>query len=147
MNKMRLGVFALLPLALSACSTIVEGTSQDIQVNSTPPGARCELKRDGTVIGVVPSTPGSVNVKKTKQNIMVTCSKEGYQDASFNNKSDFAGATAGNLLLGGIIGVGIDAATGATNKYDPEVNITLPPKDAPTPPAEEMTKDAAAPTS
>ncbi|MCA8928483.1 MAG: hypothetical protein KDC18_10470 [Alphaproteobacteria bacterium] len=121
---------------LGACASIVEGTSQEIAVNTKPPGASCELRRDGVVIGVVPKTPGTVTVKKTKQNINVVCEKDGFEQASFRNKSDFAGATAGNLLLGGIVGVAIDAASGASNKYDGEVNIVLQP----VPAAEETDK-------
>jgi hypothetical protein len=115
---------------LGACSTIVEGTSQTIQINTIPSEAKCDLFREGAVIGTVASTPGSMTVKKNKQNIMVKCEKDGYQQASFNNKSDFAGATAGNLLLGGFIGVAVDAASGAANKYDGDVTITLQPEPA-----------------
>jgi hypothetical protein len=37
--------------------------------------------------------------------------------------------TAGNVLFGGIIGLGVDAASGAMNTYDPgvEVLMTLAP--------------------
>ena len=116
--------------SLGACSTLVEGTSQSIQVNTVPTNAKCDLFRNGAVIGTIQPTPGSVLVKKTKENIMVKCEKDGYQQGSFNNKSDFAGATAGNLILGGIVGIAIDAASGAANKYDGEVTITLQPEPA-----------------
>jgi len=69
-----------------ACSTIVEGTSQTIQINTIPSETKCDLLREGAVIGTVASTPGSVAVKKNKQNIMMKCEKDGYQQASFNNK-------------------------------------------------------------
>ena len=112
---------------LGACASIVEGTSQEIAVNTQPPGASCDLMRDGVVIGMVANTPGRVTIKKNKQNINVVCKKEGFQQATQSNKSDFAGATVGNVLLGGLVGVAIDAASGASNKYDPEVNIVLQP--------------------
>jgi hypothetical protein len=124
---------------------VVEGTSQSIQVNTIPAGAKCDLVRDGAVIGTVNPTPGSVTVKKNKQNILVNCEKDGYQNASFNNKSDFAGATAGNILLGGLVGVAMDAASGAANKYDGEVNITLPPNGSTAPAVDD--KAASKPTS
>jgi hypothetical protein len=44
------------------------------------------------------------------------------------NKSGNAKATLGNILLGGVVGWGIDSATGADNKYTSPVNITLIPK-------------------
>ena len=127
MKLLRLTVLGALALATGACSTIIEGTSQNISVSTQPPEASCELVRDGVVIGVIRSTPGSVKIEKNKQNIIVTCKKAGYKDGVYRNESDFAGATAGNILLGGIIGVGIDAATGAANKYDGDVAIVLEP--------------------
>ncbi len=133
MNLYQAALSCVMLLSLGACSTIIEGTSQEITIGTAPPGASCDLKRDGVVIGMVPSTPGSVTVKKNKQNILITCRKEGYKDATLRNESDFAGATAGNVLLGGVIGIGIDAATGAANKYDGDVIITLEPLEA-TPP-------------
>lgn len=66
-------------------------------------------------------------IEKSKHDISVECSKEGYQMATFNNHSDVAGATVGNVLLGGLIGWGIDSATGSDNKYEGNVNITLVP--------------------
>ncbi len=113
--------------SLGACASIIEGTSQEISINTQPPGASCELIREDVVIGVVPNTPGMVTVKKTKQNINVICKKDGYVQGSQRNESDFAGASVGNLILGGFVGIAIDAASGATNKYDPEVNIILHP--------------------
>jgi hypothetical protein len=33
--------------------------------------------------------------------------------------------TAGNLLVGGVVGVAVDASSGAMNKYDPNVQIAM----------------------
>ena len=35
--------------------------------------------------------------------------------------------TAGNVLFGGFIGLGVDAASGAMNKYDPGVEVVMTP--------------------
>lgn len=114
-------------LILSGCSSIVEGTSQQLTVNTTPAGARCDLKRNNEVIGSIGNTPGGVLIKKTKYDITVFCNKEGYQEATYFNKSDVAGATVGNVILGGGIGWAIDSASGADNKYTEVMNITLVP--------------------
>lgn len=113
--------------SLSACSSIIEGTSQEITVNTNPAGANCALEREGTVIARVSQTPASATVKKTKHDITIRCSKDGFQEATFLNKSGTAGATVGNILAGGGIGWAIDSASGADNKYDSPVNITLVP--------------------
>jgi hypothetical protein len=49
----------------------------------------------------------------------------------------FNGATVGNVIAGGIIGIGIDAATGANFNYPTEVNVAMDPENAApvTPPA------------
>jgi hypothetical protein len=112
---------------LSACSSVIEGTSQEILVNSNPAGAECEFVREGNVIARVSQTPGGVTIKKTKHDIMLKCNKQGYQEATYLNHSGAAGATFGNIILGGGIGWAIDSASGADNKYDGVVNITLVP--------------------
>jgi hypothetical protein len=112
-------------LGLSACSSIVEGTSQEILVNTSPEGANCALIREGQVIARVNPTPASATVKKTKHDITIECTKQGYKKATYINKSDVAGATVGNIILGGGIGWAIDSASGADNKYMSPVNITL----------------------
>ena len=118
-------------LMSGACSSIIEGTSQEIMVNTNPNGAKCVFNREGGVIGTIDTTPAALTVKKTKDDITVVCSKEGYQDASYLNHSGAAGATFGNIILGGGIGWAIDSASGADNKYDTPINITLVPKPQP----------------
>tara|TARA_R110002110_G_scaffold374185_1_gene584015 strand:- start:366 stop:791 length:426 start_codon:yes stop_codon:yes gene_type:complete len=114
-------------VSLPGCSSIIEGTSQEILVNTNPAGADCSLVREGISIGRIDPTPGAVTIKKTKHDITVECSKAGYSDATYLNHSDVAGATVGNVLLGGGIGWAIDSASGADNKYDSPVNMTLVP--------------------
>ena len=121
-----LAVPALLTL-LGACSSIVDGTTQNITVNTNPPNAECGFYRQGTRIATVAATPGSALVDKTKHDITIVCVREGHQQATYFNKSGVAGATFGNIIAGGGIGWAIDSASGADNKYDAIVNLTLPP--------------------
>jgi hypothetical protein len=51
------------------------------------------------------------------------------------NKSGAAGATFGNIVLGGGIGWAVDSATGSDNKYDSPVNLSMVPLYAAAPPA------------
>lgn len=117
----------VLALALTGCSTVIEGRSQQILVNSSPAGADCGLYRQGLRIATVQNAPGSALVEKTKHDIWIVCVKPGYQQATHYNKSGVAGATVGNVILGGGIGWIIDSASGADNKYDTPVNVTLVP--------------------
>jgi hypothetical protein len=112
---------------LGACSTIIEGRSQQIVVNTNPPGADCGLYRQSFRITTVQNTPGSTLVEKSKYDIWIACVKQGYQQAAFYNHSGVAAATFGNIILGGGVGWAIDSATGSDNRYDSPVNITLVP--------------------
>jgi hypothetical protein len=120
-----------LAAAASGCASIVVGTDQSVTVQTTPSGASCELKRDGTVIGVVNPTPGTVTVDKSKHDIAVICKKDGYQDASGAFSSDFQDMTFGNILFGGFIGVAVDASSGAMHEYPASVTITMAPNSFP----------------
>lgn len=115
-------------ISLSACSSIIEGTSQEVMVNTNPPAADCALEREGNVIARVSPTPGAATIKKTKYDITIRCNAAGYQEATYLNHSGTAGATWGNIVAGGGIGWAVDSASGADNKYESPVNITLVPK-------------------
>jgi len=55
---------------------------------------------------------------------------DGYQTAHRTIESHFNGATAGNVIAGGIIGIGIDAATGANFNYPADATLEMEPLDA-----------------
>lgn len=113
-------------VALSGCATVIKGTTQSIVVTSPPvAGAYCILS---STEGNWPvTTPGAVTVDKSKEDILVRCSKPGFQDASASIPSDFQGWTLGNIVLGGLIGVGVDAATGAMNEYPRAFAVPMMP--------------------
>ena len=123
-----LPLVAIFGLLLSGCSSIIEGTTQEIVINTNPPGAGCDFLRKGNTIARVDPTPGGTTIKKTKHDIRIECALAGYQNASYLNKSGAAAATFGNIVLGGGVGWAIDSASGADNKYDSPVNITLVPE-------------------
>ncbi|MEO0618603.1 MAG: hypothetical protein AAFZ01_04920 [Pseudomonadota bacterium] len=81
---------------------------------------------DGT-IGNVALTPGNVNISKSSKNIQVTCEKAGYQPTTAVMNSELEVMSAGNLIFGGIVGIAIDAGTGAMNKYDGAITVPLTP--------------------
>jgi hypothetical protein len=97
-------------------------------VNTNPPGASCTFTRHDQTLGTISPTPGSLYIEKTKYDITIACDKKGYETATYLNHSGAAGATFGNIVLGGGIGWAVDSATGSDNKYDSPVNITLPKK-------------------
>ena len=114
-------------LNLAACGTITQGTSQDITVTSIPAGAHCDFTRKGEHLATIDKTPGTVTVDKTKHDILLTCDLPGYQQASVNLESGYGAGTFGNILLGGVIGWGIDEASGAVNKYPTSAQVKFVP--------------------
>jgi hypothetical protein len=114
-------------MALSGCASIIKGTSQDIAI-STPPtdGATCTLSN--TLGSWEVSSPGTVRVKRSKRDINVKCAKPGWQDATATIPSGWEGWTLGNLIFGGLVGVGIDAATGSINEYPDAIQVPMTPQ-------------------
>ena len=111
---------------MGGCASTLEGTSQEISIATNPPGAECQMEREGDVIASF-KTPGGTVVKKTKHDIDVTCTKVGYQDATGFLESGIESATFGNIILGGGIGWLIDSASGADNKYPTKITISMVP--------------------
>jgi hypothetical protein len=121
-----LAAVALLGTSLCGCASIIKGSSEEVAVN-TPSVAAATCTLSNTRGQWTVTTPGTVEVKRRKKDVQVHCAKEGYQEASKVVPSDFEPWTLGNLLLGGVIGVGVDASTGAINKYPSEVTVQMQP--------------------
>ena len=73
-------------------------------------------------MGHVCETPCTLQFNR-KDEFTVTIAKAGYHIAQVPVKTQIAGAGAagfaGNIILGGAIGMGVDAATGATLEHYP----------------------------
>lgn len=124
---MKLSAFAALALAgvaLSGCATIVNGSTQSVSVNTPPvPGAQCTLTSSEGTWYV--TTPGSVVVHKTKNDLQAVCKKDGYQDATAVIPAKFGAMTLGNVIAGGVIGIAVDAASGANYSYPESTDIPM----------------------
>lgn len=143
MKTIPIRFFAIGALAfLSAgCATITRGTTEVLIIETTPSGADVELST-----GVRCKSPCSLEMKR-KNSVVVDITKDGYEPTRVNVLSQVAGAgaagMAGNVVFGGIIGAGVDAATGATKQLKPNpVVVTLTPKSAGSPVAASPNNDA-----
>ncbi len=114
-------------ILFSGCSTIVKGSEQQVSVN-TPgvPGAMCQLQSPAIGTRTV-QTPANIILPKSKHNVAVTCTAQCYSNGVSTLASHTEVMTAGNVLFGGIIGLGVDAASGAMNTYDPGVEVMMTP--------------------
>lgn len=136
---MRRSILIGVSLAVAGCATVFEGTTQEITVVTNPAGASCVFERQGIPIGNVSNTPVATSIRKSKYDVTIKCDKAGYEQAVYLNHSGVTAVIAANiavdiLLTGGIVSI-VDSATGADNKYDSVVNLTLVPKGPPAVPA------------
>ena len=147
--------FAVCAVAsLSGCASIVSGTSQVVSVETLQKsdaiaGASCKLENDKGVYYV--TTPGTVTVHRAYGDMHVKCEKTGVPDGLAVVKSATKGMMAGNILFGGFIGAGVDAASGAAYDYPTlfkvvmgeTVTLTVPPATPAATPAAPATPAAA----
>ena len=106
----------------TGCATILKGTNQEIPISSDPSGA--DIFVDGNLVG---TTPADVQIKR-KRDHLVEIKKTGYQPKSVPVVKNVGGAVWGNILAGGLIGWGVDAATGAQNNLTPKtIYVRLEP--------------------
>jgi len=126
MNWRALLAVVAIGFLLPGCASIVRGSSQSILI-TTPPttGADCILTSRRGSWSVI--TPGAVRVSKSKEDVTVTCTKDGYEEAVASIPSEFEGWTVGNIVFGGLIGLGVDAATGAINNYPNAFQVRMTP--------------------
>lgn len=130
----RLAVQALtlagLSVSLPACATITRGTTQEFVIESSPPGARASTSNGFSC----DATPCTFRMPR-KDAFTVTISRDGYAEQTHSIESRISGgggaAMAGNILVGGLIGAGVDATSGAMNDLTPNpLIVTLEPQGA-----------------
>ncbi|MGJ4944648.1 PEGA domain-containing protein [Bradyrhizobium sp. HKCCYLS1011] len=134
---------------VGGCASVTRGTTETISISSTPSGAEATVS--GLEAPMTCTTPCAF-VAKRNADISVSIAKEGYETQIVPLTKDIpaAGAAgfAGNILAGGLIGMGVDAATGAATDHKPNpVIVTLQPHRAAAParPARQRRPPAAAP--
>ena len=126
-KALALFMFLAAGLAAAGCATIAKGTTQAVAI-LTPgaPGATCTLT--STVVGSkVVTTSATITLDKSQENINVVCRKQCFQDGVGVIPSHTESMTAGNVLVGGVIGLGVVAVSGAMNRYNDNKQFTMVP--------------------
>ena len=104
----------------TGCATVVRGTNEAFIVTSNVSNADVQLEQKGVTQTCV--TPCSVKIKR-KPPVTVSISKDGYEPQSAVVQSSVNGGgaagMAGNVLVGGFIGAGVDVASGAMHDHAP----------------------------
>lgn len=100
-------------LSHTACGSIINTSNQKINVASDPSEAKIIV--DGQKVG---KTPMTVTLAR-KDNHIIQIELEGYETEVITLNRETDGWFWGNCLLGGVIGMGIDAITGGMYELKP----------------------------
>lgn len=134
MKPLRFFACAVAAMMSGACATIIRGTSEDFTIQTEPAGARAVLST-GEVCAATPCT--FERSRNEPFNVVVSMPGFVTEEHEIKNPWSRQGTTTGmvgNAILGGGIGVGIDAATGANRDLTPNplvVRLTPEPVAAP----------------
>lgn len=108
---------ACLALALGGCASVTRGWNEQVQFHSDPPEAQVR-----TSMGHVCVTPCTLQFGR-KDEFTATFSKPGYETQQIMVVSKLVGTGAvgfaGNLVVGGVVGMGVDVASGAALDHCP----------------------------
>lgn len=117
-------------VAATGCSTIERGSRDELRILSRPSQCQVVVSGDYDTNG---TTPMTIALKR-RGNYNITISKEGYDSQTVRVESKTSGKGVStstlNLIIGGVVGVGIDAYSGAWYDLKPnpvvvELNKTI----------------------
>ncbi len=113
MKKLALAGLSLGLVAISGCSTLVNGSSQSVSINSNVQDA--QVTWNGAPIG---KTPLTVQVKRGSS-AQITVSKDGYISKTITADTSIEPIFWGNVIFGGVLGSTTDGVNGNMYKYAP----------------------------
>ena len=108
----------LLTLLACGCSGAPQSATDQVTINSDPPGASCTVERGAAVLGVVDPTPGALSVSQSDKALRVTCRKAGWRPGTGEIAALYKGIGVGRLLTGGFAAVAEDTAKSTDFTYD-----------------------------
>ena len=107
-------------ILFSGCATLFKGSTEDVNFTSQPQGAKVIV--NGQILG---NTPVELNLK-TNKTYTIEFKKDGYVSNTVILNNSVSGGYVVLDILGGILPVVIDAATGAWYTLDQEhINAIL----------------------
>lgn len=113
---------------LVGCASITGSSSQNISITSKDKdrqvsGVACELSNSKGKWFI--NTPGSLQIGRSNDELMVICKKEGLNTGTASVESDTKAGMMGNIIFGGGIGAIIDHNTGAAYEYPNSVEVLM----------------------
>jgi hypothetical protein len=109
------------------CSTITQSEMQTLSLTATyndqPVFPSCRLNNDKGSWSA--NAPANVAVRKSNEDLEVTCSAEGMPNGLLKAISRVAGSMFGNIIIGGGIGVLIDHTKGTGYVYPMQLPVKM----------------------
>lgn len=111
----------------AACASDADGPPQVVTVNSSPPGATCEI-RQGAEPAKRVTTPAQVNVRRSNAPQGLSCEAPGHLPATREIRAGTNdGMAAAAFLGGGLVGLVAMGASGVLTEYPGTVTLSLQP--------------------
>lgn len=145
MNKFNFVVLMSLSMLGSGCASIVSGTNQSVTVETRGKegqpvaSANCKLSNNKGTWYV--TSPGSVVVSRSFEDLLINCEKEDQLPGLASVASSTKAMAFGNILFGGVIGAGVDIASGAAYDYPTMITVLMGGNVTVDAPAPEKTKE------
>lgn len=112
---------------MSGCSSITQSEMQSLSLTAKYKdksiNADCELSNDKGSWDAV--APKNVSVRKSGEDLSVTCKKDGIPDGILKAVSRAAGSMYGNIIFGGGIGAIIDHNKGTGYDYPHKLPVVM----------------------
>jgi hypothetical protein len=129
MRFVLMGSVAAITVLASGCASLATSNDTMVRVETVATDgseikeATCAINRAGSKIEF--KTPSSIGIPKGTPDVTIDCSKPGVPDGRGVLTSRVGGATFGNILIGGGIGIIVDQATGKAYNYPEWVRIVM----------------------
>lgn len=124
---LNLAILLALGVLVSACSTVINGSKQEMTIDSKPSAANISIKDNkGQSVGTY-TTPATVTLERSDgffkgKTYTVEVKKPGYKTTTFEISPRLSGwYIGGNFILGGLVGwLVVDPLTGAMYILEPK---------------------------
>jgi hypothetical protein len=128
MLSLRTNLLVLTACLMSGCASVLQGDHQSVQVTTycgqKAIPASCVASN---AKGSWPfSSPAQIVVHKDLHSLSIRCKSPYFSESWVHVPSSPNPMLAGNLILGGVVGAGVDLVSGAGFSYNPVVNIFHP---------------------
>lgn len=123
-KKLKFILLGTMLFSVSGCASIVSGTTQNVNIATMPADEKsnCTLHDEKSTYQAI--TPTLVTVKKGDGPLKVSCESPS-QKGETTIPETLDPWYLGNILLGGVIGLVVDGANGAYQKYPEQITVPM----------------------